>query len=121
MSNDQKKNEVIKRVVGEKIQSEMAMISKTFNVIIKNYAFLFDGDMLETQKMLQDAAFTNKQLLVTKAINDEPESEDVIYFDMKTIVDRIPTTIKDQLYDTVFEQFVTKVSLDDIKSAKQEG
>lgn len=118
MSKDTEIDRIIQRVVGEQIQNDMALISRTFNTLIEKYAFLFDGDTLETQRVLRDASFPDGESIVLKATGNENEK---VYFKMETLIDRIPESVKSEMYSKLLDRFVQTVSIDDIKKDNQEG
>lgn len=114
-------NDLVEKAVGSHIRTEMKMVSKAFNNIINNYSFLFDGDILLTQKMLIAACFPTDISLVEKANLNEDETdvtEGKVYFNMKEIIKHIPDDMKEELYRRVMEQFVTKLSIEDINERK---
>jgi hypothetical protein len=121
MNNNKEIDRLVEKVVGEPIQKDMEMVSRTFNTLIKKYSFLFDGDMLATQKMLCKAAFPENESIVMEGYV-EPNKEEVydkIYFDIQTVVSQIPQSNKDALYEKVFKQFASMVSVEDLRKEEK--
>lgn len=105
-------NELIEKAVGSHIRSDMEMVNRAFQNNILKYSWLFEGDILLTQKMLIAACFPEDVSIMGKS---EPnEDEDEIYFNMKEIIDRVPDGIKKEVYQRVMEQFVTKLSINEL-------
>lgn len=108
------RDELVAKAVGGKIQKEMEMISRTFNNVVGNYSFLFDGDTLATQAMLIEACFPKDEEIITEVKNEE-----VIHFNVETIVQRIPEEMKEALYAKMLDQFATQININDLKPDKE--
>ncbi|MEK6190612.1 MAG: hypothetical protein N2A99_06450 [Carnobacterium alterfunditum] len=109
-------NEFIVRAVGSQIRTDMSMVSKAFYANVEKYAFLFDGDIIETQKMLIAACFPTNKKIVEKS--DSKDEEDKLHFDMNIILEHIPEEMKNLLYERVMKKFLTNLDVDDINGKK---
>lgn len=109
-------NELVEKAVGSKIKSDAEMISRAFNNLTKKYSFLFNGDVMQTQRMLIAAVITNEeQLVVTPEVGGDEEE---IYFKMDAIVKLIPEEIKVEIYNKVMDQFVSNLTVEELSEKK---
>lgn len=106
-------NDVMAKAVGVKIEEEMKMVSRALYTIAKKYSFLFDGDVVKTQKMLIDACFVTDGPILDQGTSEG--DEETIHFDMAAITDSIPEHMKEEIYTKIMDTFVTKLTVDDIK------
>lgn len=114
-----KLDEIIEKAVGQVIKKDMEMVSRAFYTVITKYSFLFDGDNIETQKMLINTCFSLQQPVIEMPKNNS-EEEERIYFDMSVLLKSIPQSVKEDLYKRILDQFINKIEIADLQN-KQEG
>ena len=109
MNDLQFMDSLIKKAIGEKVKEDAEMVSRAFYTLIQKYAFLFEGDMLETQRILTETCFP-----VNHSVVERTEDEDIIYFDIEGLVGAIPDSTKKEVYGHIMNEFAAKVSIEDI-------
>ncbi len=102
---------LLEKAVAEKVKREMLMVSRAFNTVIKNYAFLFNGEMLETQKALIQTCFPLNE-------NVFQENNETAYFNVDVFLSAIPIERKEEIYNRILNEFVSTI---DVKTLNREG
>jgi len=107
---------LVEKAIGRHIKKDIEMISKTLYTNIEKYAFLLDGDILKTQKMLVEAAFVTDNHLVDK--KKTSDVDDVVHFNMEVLLKHISIEKKQEIYNSIFNEFVNKVSVSDLQKVQ---
>lgn len=101
-------DEIVRAAVGVKIKKDMEMVSRALHSNVKTYSYIFDGDILQTQKVLIESCFPKD-----KPILQDLEDKEELYFDMDWFLSNVPDEFKEKLYQKMIERLASDISLFD--------
>lgn len=105
-------DDLLEKAVAEKIKKDMKMVNRSLHSVTEKFSFLFDGDLLLTQRALIESSFSKDKIIFVQE-NDES------YFDSSVLLAAIPFAKKQEIYDRILNQLFTTVELDEISGKKE--